>query len=938
VTFVRPLFLYLLPAAVLIPFVTLLLLPKRHRRPRLVNSTLRAVLLVLLVFALAEPRPMREVEGRAVAFLIDRSLSIPDSVRPGIQAWLTQARSGRSADDAEEVILFGSGAGIEIPFDAPTDVPGRVDLARPRSKVEGGATDIAGAMRLAVASFPEGLARRIVLVTDGNENRGDAIAAARRAAGDKVDLFVLPVRYRREQEISVLRVDAPDTAPPDTVVTFQPVLYSTEDRVPVRLVARVDGNEVDTAEMVLPRGKSRGPEFRVMIPNPGSHEVSVAVESESDSILRNNEARTGVRIIGEAGVLVVDSGGEESEVRDSLTNLGIASVVATPAEMFFSPILYQPFDAVVLSDVSALKLTQRQMESLEVAVRDLGVGLLVLGGEEAYSPGGYTGTAIERILPISMELREKQVLLNGALCLILHTCEFPDGNYWAIKIAEAAIGALSPADYAGIVVYGRSGDEWAVPMQPVLDPAAMLDKLRSASLGDMPSFDSSFGVAVRGLSKCPAHLKHIVVISDGDAAMPDPVLIKKIVGQRITVSAVCINRHFPNDARTMASIARWGKGRFYDLMPGQVKKLPQIFIKEATTLRRRAINRKPFQPKFTLAEGDLPPALRGFGDMPKLAAFIATEPKERAEVYLLGPEDTPVLAHWRCGLGEVMAFTSAAKAGWLGQWQDWPSLDRFFAQMARSVFRKAGRSGFHAKGEARGGMATVHVTAVGEAGEDIEFLNLTGLAVKIGEEPRPFPIVQKGAGIYEGEFPVHGEGSWVAVIRYERPGTEGTHQLAVPVAVSYPEEYGDLATDDGFLERLQSEAGAKILTGEENVFRGEMHAGEAARSLAGMLLALVAVLLPVDVFLRRVKVDYGRLFRRIVPARASAPVATVEGAAKGEDARLPDFEPAPDEAPPPKPKDPKEKPAAEREPGHMDGLLDAKKRARRRQRWEETGQ
>jgi hypothetical protein len=615
-SFVRPAFLYLLPLAVLIPFATLLLLPARHRRPRLVNSAIRAGLLALLVLALAEPRPVRRVEGRAVAFLIDQSLSVPESVRPGIQTWLDKARSERSDDDAEEVVLFGSAAGVEIPFDAPTDVPVQVDLARPRSRVPDAATDIAGAIRLATASFPEGLARRIVLVTDGNENRGDAIAEARRAAGDKVDVWVLPVRYRRTSETSVLRVDAPDTAPPDSVVSFQPVLHSTEDGVPVKLIARVDGNEVDTAEMVLPRGKSRGPEFRVLIPTPGSHEVSVSVESEADSISRNNEARSGVRIMGEAGVLVVDGAGQGSEVRESLTNMGIASVVTTPGEMFDSPILYQPFDAVVLSDVSALKLTQRQMESLEVAVRDLGVGLLVLGGEEAYSPGGYSGTPIERILPVSMELREKQVLLNGALCLILHTCEFADGNYWAKKIAEAAISALTPADYAGIVVFGMGGDDWAVPMQQVTDPAGMLKKLDASQIGDMPSFDSSFRVALAGLSKCPAHLKHIVVISDGDAANPDPVLIKQIVKQRISVSAVCISPHNPSDSKTMASVARWGKGRFYDLQPGQVKQLPQIFIKEATTLRRSAINRKPFQPKFTMAEADLPSALRGFGDMP----------------------------------------------------------------------------------------------------------------------------------------------------------------------------------------------------------------------------------------------------------------------------------------------------------------------------------
>jgi len=382
----------------------------------------------------------------------------------------------------------------------------------------------------------------------------------------------------------------------------------------------------------------------------------------------------------------------------------------------------------------------------------------------------------------------------------------------------------------------------------------------------------------------------------------------------------------------MASIARWGKGRFYNLKPGQVAQLPQIFVKEATTLRRSAINRKPFQPKFTLSDKDLPPALRGFGGMPKLGALSTTEPKERAEVFLVGPDDAPVLARWRIGLGEVMAFTSAMKGGWIGAWATWDGTDRFFSQTVRSVFRKAGRSGFHARAEVRGGVAKVRVTA-GEADKDVEFLDLEGHAIRLGEEPRRFPIVQKGSGIYEGEFPVRREGSWIAVIRYRLPGSDELQQLSIPVAVSYPEEYGDLATNDAFLERLRSEAGATLLTGDEDVFRGKTEAGRAARSLSGMLLALVAVLLPLDVFLRRVKVDYGRIFRRFVPERSAAR-SHAPDVPEAPPAR--DFEPA-EAASEPETK-PTEKAPREAEPGHMDGLLDAKKRARRKQRWEETGQ
>jgi len=59
-------------------------------------------------------------------------------------------------------------------------------------------TDIEGAMQLALSTFPVQGARRILLISDGNENRGHALTAALRA---------------REQGIAVFTVPAGGTAP-----------------------------------------------------------------------------------------------------------------------------------------------------------------------------------------------------------------------------------------------------------------------------------------------------------------------------------------------------------------------------------------------------------------------------------------------------------------------------------------------------------------------------------------------------------------------------------------------------------------------------------------------------------------------------------------------------------------------------------------------------
>ena len=45
----------------------------------------------------------------------------------------------------------------------------------------------------------------------------------------------------------------------------------------------------------------------------------------------------------------------------------------------------------------------------------------------------------------------------GALALVMHACELPNGNFWEIKTAEEAIKVLGPMDYCGVVEWNNMG-------------------------------------------------------------------------------------------------------------------------------------------------------------------------------------------------------------------------------------------------------------------------------------------------------------------------------------------------------------------------------------------------------------------------------------------------------------------------------------------------
>ena len=91
--------------------------------------------------------------------------------------------------DSAGIVVFGDNALVERSLSEDPEL-GPI-LSTPRT----GYSDLAGAVRLGLALFPEGSARRLVLISDGNETKGDLDAAA--AAGAATTLRVARSNRRR---------------------------------------------------------------------------------------------------------------------------------------------------------------------------------------------------------------------------------------------------------------------------------------------------------------------------------------------------------------------------------------------------------------------------------------------------------------------------------------------------------------------------------------------------------------------------------------------------------------------------------------------------------------------------------------------------------------------------------------------------------------------
>ena len=126
----------------------------------------------------------------------------------------------------------------------------------------------------------------------------------------------------------------------------------------------------------------------------------------------------------------------------------------------------QPYDSVILANVPKEAFTESQHQLLASNCHDMGAGLVMLGGSDSFGAGGWMNTPVEKALPVDMQIKAIKVQGIGAMALIMHASEIPEGNYWQKVVAKAAISALSSYDYAGLM-HWEGQEAWLFTLRPI---------------------------------------------------------------------------------------------------------------------------------------------------------------------------------------------------------------------------------------------------------------------------------------------------------------------------------------------------------------------------------------------------------------------------------------------------------------------------------------
>ena len=882
----------------------------------------RLLVLALLVLVLAGARWERVNTKVETIVVRDVSASTQqvrltgaDDVEQAVEGYLRQAvRQGeaREDDDRIGVVSFDDQARVDLLPNTQIDLGGGV------LREESTGTDVAAGINLALATLNRDAMHRLVLVWDGNQTQGDLDSAIEAAVSQGVPIDVMPLAYEVTNEVLVEDLIAPTSRRENEPFTVEVILRSENPaQVTGKLTVRHQNGALDmdpdepgvqpTRRVALRPGRNVERVQVPAMPEAGVHQFRAVFEPDNlaseltgaefdptraaataDTLLANNAASGFTFVRGKGQVLYVDAvdNGEGDRLAAALAAEGIDARQVGVEAFPNSLVELQRYDAVILANVTrgAGGLSEAQDQALAAYVHDMGGGLLMVGGEQAYGAGGWTGSKTAEILPVDLEVPAQRQLPKGALALIMHSCEMPNGNYWGEQCGIKAIEILNARDDLAILSYdwggmGGGGVQFDYPLQPKGDGTRAVGALRGMQIGDMPDFDDALRKALNGdgtnpgLKDSDARQKHVIIISDGDPSPPAASVVQGYQAENISISTVSVYPHTPGQTlpQTMQDLAAATGGRAYGPVEANPNQLPQIFIKEATVVRRSLIqeSNEGFPVQTNPSPSDL---VAGIGNLPPVNGYMLTSRREDPQIetpFVVGDKNDPLLAFWQAGLGKVAAFTGAPTAKWSPQLVQSPLFNKFWAQLTRGVSRPSESSDFDVRTTVEGGKGRLVIEAYDRDNAFRNNLAFAGTVVGPDLEPIPVRPTQTAPGRYEAEFDAPAPGNYVVGLAFT--GEEGgAGQLRGGTSVNGTPELRNLQSDFSAIQAVARRTGGRVLepfepqaaglfarqwTGLDGETR-ELRRTSSFTPIWDLLIPVLIGLILLDVAIRRIAWDW----------------------------------------------------------------------------------
>ncbi len=848
----------------------------------------RSAIVLLLVLAMVDPPITTTSDDVTTVFVVDVSASMGDSERSA-RAWV-EAAIAEAGGNQWAVVEFGA--------DARVGTPVGTTGYRPARGVDREASNIARGLRLGESLLTGATRQRIVLISDGRGNAGDLQAELDRlkTLGIVVDVHTLAGQTRTDAAVAA--IDAPSTVNEGETFTATVEVLST-----ITAIAEVelsDDSGVIGSRQVQVEPGSNQVGFRVVAGSSGLQYLTGRVRIAGDAVDENDVTRSAVEVKGPASVIVVEGPEGAGQVLQEV--LEATGLVVERVGVGDMPGLQElsVHQAVVLVDVAARELSDEKVATLGSYVRDLGRGLVVVGGTHSFGLGGYRDTELEALLPIDSEAIDAQREAQVAEVLLIDTSEsmgachcsesgsgsdFIEGGVLKTDIAKAgavrAIEALSASDEVGVLAFSGNS-RWLIPLQLLPDRTTVEQGVGSIRPFGETRIVPALRQAADALRSSSKELKHIILFTDGFTSELDlgpdfggggifgddlVAEVAKLAEEGITVSVVGTGE---GAIPALEQVAIAGRGRFY---PGRdLNEIPEIFVKEARLASRAFINEGEFYPAVTSTSA----AVRDLASSPALLGYVAASAKPTADLQLqVGEFADPLLASWRIGLGQVTAWTSDGGDKWGARWAEWEGFAEFWSAVVRDTFPLSGADGQRV--EARISDEVLTITLEGAEAWDAGINPVARISLPEGTSTE-VRLDRVSDFEYSAAVPARQGGIYAVGVGFDR-GDGNSAILSALASRSFAAEYLPGAPDPDLMASMSATTGGRGEIVAAQAFEPEgLEAGVSARSFRWWFLLAAALSWPVDVALRRLRISWRErsarpaksLWRRSTPTKPSA--------------------------------------------------------------------
>ena len=802
---------------------------------------IRLAITALLVGALAGPTVRRDAAGVHVVFLIDRSTSMGRQTSAAAVSWVESALRARHASDSASVVAFGA-----LPL-----WPGTVQGPHlpPLPGLDETGTDIAAAVRLALAGLPQDQSSHLVLLSDGHQTNGDALQAAQEAAAVGVPISVVNEQPAPIDDVAVTGLDLPAYSRSGDHLTLRVSLYASR-AMTAQLRLSVDG-VVAGAQIVHLASGATTLYFAQTAGAPGTHVYRAQVGGVPDGIPQNDSLDAATVVSAPPRVLVVANDASARTLVATLRRGGMQVQTMSARQVPATSAGLSGYDAVVLADVAASALPVGSAGALESYVREQGHGLLVTGGPHSFAAGGYAGSALEPLLPLSSEVAahtgRSQV---GLVLLIDKSGSMMDGVRGVSKISmaqQAAIDAashLQSGDRFGVLAFDDT-THTVVPFSPVGDAAnkarAREQILRLQPFGDTVIYPA-LQQAARWLFASHLPFKHIVLLTDGQGEdAPYLNLIKRMRSYGITLSTIGIGADAEVDE--LKTWANAGNGRFY--YTADPRDIPRLVVQET----RISSGPTRVQGIMVPHQATASTALRSLSgqQLPPVSAYNIAAARDGAQVVLQSGLGDPLLAQWQYGLGRVAAWTAGSSGDWA---RSWLGQTAFWSDLLRGLMATPEPRTLRPELSAGDGLLHIAATAFNQQGGFANLLATRAVVTAPDGGVTSVPLVQNAPGHY------------VTTVVASRPGVyrvrlaqlDGSAVLAQAdgaVSVPYSAEFAPPTGDTALLTEMATISAGPPLHSPGDAFNAAgLPARRVPHDIWPMFALLALLLFPLDVALR----------------------------------------------------------------------------------------